>query len=81
LTLTDRERFVYHATTLMTLQIMKKHPIKMTKRSMLDLIKLIKKNRCRKLSDDDIDKIYGDMEEEIMLSTVVYDMQKEKMFR
>ncbi len=53
----------------------------MTKRSMLDLIKLIKKNRCRKLSDDDIDKIYSDMEEEIMLSTVVYDMQKEKMFR
>lgn len=60
---------------------MKKHPVRMTKNGMLDLIKLIKKNRCRKLSDDDIDKIYSDLEEEIMLSSVVYDMRGEKMFK
>lgn len=78
MTLNERERFIYHTTTLMTLQLMRKHKTNMTKNEMMDLISLIKKNRCRKLSDYDINNIYDDIEEEIILSGVVYDMKKER---
>ncbi len=81
MSMTDREKFIYHAATLFTLQLMQKHKSNMSKESMTDLLNLIKKNRCRKLKKDDFKQVLDDMEEEIILSSVVYDMKEERMFR
>ena len=78
MTFTDRERFIYHSATLMTLEIMHE---KRTRRSAVDLqkfLELIKDNRCRKLTRDDLDDIYNDIEEEVMLASAVYDLHIEK---
>ena len=53
----------------------------MSKETMTDLLNLIKKNRCRKLNTEDFKQVLDDMEEEIILSAVVYDMKGEKMLR
>ena len=74
MTFTDRERFIYHSATLMTLEIMHE---KRTRRSAVDLqkfLELIKDNRCRKLTRDDLDDIYNDIEEEVLLSSEEYDL-------
>ena len=81
MTFTDRERFIYHSATLMTLEIMHE---KRTRRSAVDLqkfLELIKDNRCRKLTRDDLDDIYNDIEEEVLLSSAVYDLHMEKKDR
>jgi hypothetical protein len=78
MTFTDRERFIYHSATLMTLEIMGSRK---SKRRTVDLHKfldLIRNNRCRKLTNDDIDEIYNDIEEEVLLSNAVYDLQIER---
>jgi hypothetical protein len=61
----------------MTLEIMhrKKHG---TNVDLLKMLESIKKNRCRKLTFDDIDIIYNDIEEEVLLSSAVYDLEMEK---
>lgn len=41
------------------------------------LIGLIQKNRCRKLKGDDIQNIFKDIEEEVLLSQAVYKMDQE----
>jgi len=81
MSMTDREKFIYHAATLFTLQLMQKHKSNLSKKSMTDLLNLIKKNRCRKLKRDDFKQVLDDMEEEIILSSVVYDMKEERIFR
>lgn len=81
MSMTDREKFIYHAATLFTLQLMQKHKSNMSKETMTDLLNLIKKNRCRKLNTEDFKQVLDDMEEEIILSAVVYDMKGEKMLR
>ena len=81
MSMTDREKFIYHAATLFTLQLMQKHKSNLSKKSMTDLLNLIKKNRCRKLKSDDFKQVLDDMEEEIILSSVVYDMKEERIFR
>jgi len=43
---------------------------------MSELISLFLKNRCRKLTKDDVEKIYQDIEEETLLSAPVFDMTK-----
>ena len=81
MTFTDRERIIYHSATLMTLEIMHE---KRTRRSAVDLqkfLELIKDNRCRKLTRDDLDDIYNDIEEEVLLSSAVYDLHMEKKDR
>ena len=81
MTLTERERFIYHAATLMTLQFGKDSRKIMTKDTMIDLIDLIKKNRCRKLNEYQFNECYDDIEEEILLSSVVYEMEKYRRFK
>ena len=80
MTFTARERFIYHATTLMTLEIMHRKRSKsvttMSEKKTFDLISLFLKNRCRKLPRDDVAKIYDDIEEEVLLSGHVFDMAK-----
>ena len=48
----------------------------MSQKKTFDLISLFLKNRCRKLTRDDVDKIYDDIEEEVLLSGPVFDMAK-----
>ena len=78
MTFTARERFIYHAATLMTLEIMHRKESKsvttMSQKKTFDLISLFLKNRCRKLTRVDVDKIYDDIEEEVLLSGPVFDM-------
>lgn len=80
MTFTARERFIYHAATLMTLSYMhgkrSKSVTTMSQKKTFDLISLFLKNRCRKLTRDDVDKIYDDIEEEVLLSGPVFDMAK-----
>ena len=79
MTLTEREKFIYHCTTLMTMKIMSKEfnlvPINVKK-----LIDLIKNNRCRKLTEENLDKIYDDIEEEVLLSNTVYELKDGDVF-
>jgi len=42
-----------------------------------ELLKLIEKNRCRKLKRGEIEQIFRDTEEEAMLSGSVYEMDKQ----
>ena len=80
MTFTQRERFIYHAATLMTLEFLNRKRSKsvttMSEKKTFDLISLFLKNRCRKLTRDDVDKIYDDIEEEALLSGPVFDMAK-----
>ena len=79
MTLTEREKFIYHCATLMTMNIMSKEfnlvPINVKK-----LIDLIKNNRCRKLTEENLDKIYDDIEEEVLLSNTVYELKDGDVF-
>ena len=81
MSMTDREKFIYHAATLFTLQLMQKHKSDLSTEGMTYLLNLIKKNRCRKMKKEDFTSVLDDMEEEILLSAVVYDMKKGKFFR
>ena len=80
MTFTAREWFIYHAATLMTLEFLNRKRSKsvttMSQKKTFDLISLFLKNRCRKLTRDDVDKIYDDIEEEVLLSGPVFDMAK-----
>ena len=80
MTFTARERFIYHDTTLITTEIMHRKRTKsvttMSEKKTFDLISLFLKNRCRKLTRDDVNKIYDDIEEEVLLSGPIFDMAK-----
>jgi len=77
MTFTEREKFIYHATTLMTMDVANKKKggggVDVKR-----LLGMIRANRCRKLTDEDIDSLYNDLEEEVLLSTSVYDMAEER---
>jgi hypothetical protein len=79
MTFSEREKFIYHCATLMTMKIMSKEfnlvPINVQK-----LIDLIKNNRCRKLTEESLDKIYDDIEEEVLLSNTVYELKDGDVF-
>ena len=76
MSMTDREKFIYHAATLFTLQLMQKHRSNLSQKGMTDLLNLIKKNRCRKMKKEDFTSVLDDIEEEILLSAIVYDMKE-----
>ena len=42
-----------------------------------EMLRLIEKNRCRKLKRTEIEQIYRDAEEEALLSRSVYEMDKQ----
>jgi hypothetical protein len=65
--LNDREKFVMHLITVMTLSSLG-DPID------ISLVqKEIRKNRCRKLTDKDVSEIWEDMKEEILNGKAVYE--------
>ena len=79
MTLTERERFIYHAATLMTMKIMSNefHLMPINVHKMIDLIR---NNRCRKLNDELVDSIYTDIEEEVLLANSVYELKDGEVF-
>ena len=65
--LNDREKFIMHLITVMTLSSMG-DPID------ISLVqKEIRENRCRKLTDKDVAQIWEDMKEEILNGKAVYE--------
>ena len=67
MTLNDREKFIMHMVTVMTLaSIGDQIDIKL-------LQKEIRKGRVRKLTDEEVDILWEDMKEEILNGRAVYE--------
>ena len=65
--LNDREKFIMHMVTVMTLSSIG-DPID------IRLVQTeIRKNRCRKLTDEDVSQIWEDMKEEVLNGRAVYE--------
>jgi len=65
--LNDREKFIMHMITVMTLSSLG-DPID------IRLVQTeIRKNRCRKLTDKDVIQIWDDMKEEVLNGRAVYE--------
>ena len=67
MTLNDRERFILHLVALMTMQHFGKFGEKE------NLHEIVVKNRCRRLTGNDINKIYDDIQEEMLLGKTIYE--------
>ena len=65
--LNDREKFIMHMTTVMTLSTMG-DPIDIRL-----LQKEMRKNRCRKLTDEEVNEFWEDMKEEVLNGRAVYE--------
>ena len=65
--LNDREKFIMHMTTVMTLSTMG-DPIDIRL-----LQKEMRKNRCRKLTDEEVNELWEDMKEELLNGRAVYE--------
>ena len=74
---TEREKYIYHLATLMAMEATQDTMGGANALNVKHLINLIKKNRCRKLKGEEIQEILKDMEEEVLLSQAVYNMDKE----
>ena len=67
MSLNERERFIMHMITVMTLSSMG-DPIDVR------LVQTeIRKNRCRKLTDEEVREIWDDMKEEVLNGRAVYE--------
>lgn len=69
MSLTERERFLYHLSVLMTMDAIKED----VDVNVDEMLYAIWKNRCRKLTDAEIKDIYSDVEEEAINGTSVYE--------
>jgi len=67
MTLNDREKFILHMVTVMTLASLG-DPI-----DVKIIQKEIRKNRTRKLTDEDVYEIWEDMKEEVLNGRIVYE--------
>ena len=67
MTLNDREKFILHMVTVMTLASVG-DPI-----DVKIIQKEIRKNRTRKLTDEDVYEIWEDMKEEVLNGRIVYE--------
>ena len=67
MTLNDRERFILHMVALMTMQHFGLY------REKTELDKVVRKNRCRKLSLEDVRNLFDDISEEMLLGKAVYE--------
>ena len=56
----ERERFIYHATTLMTMQ----HLQALSKSDLQKNLKAVQNNRCTSLTDKQVEEIFQDVEHE-----------------
>ena len=71
--LNDREKFIMHMITVMTLSSIG-DPID------IRLVQTeIRKNRCRKLTDEDVSQIWEDMKEEVLNGRAVYEEMVAKL--
>ena len=69
MTFTARERFIYYITSAMTMRGMRM----IDDSKMRRIMSLILKNRCRNLTEDDVEQVYRDIEEEVVFSGPVFD--------
>jgi len=67
MTLNDRERFILHMVALMTMQHFGAYKDK------TGLDEIVRKNRCRKLSMEDVKNLFDDISEEMLLGKAVYE--------
>ena len=58
----DRERFIYHAATLMTMQ----HLQALSKSDLQKNLKAVQNNRCTSLTDKQVEEIFLDVEYEAL---------------
>ena len=79
MTFTEREKFIYHSATLMTMKIMSKE-FNLAPFNIHKLMGLIRNNRCRQLSEKNLEEIYDDIEEEVLLANSVYDLKDSEVF-
>ena len=56
----ERERFIYHAATLMTMQ----HLQALSKSDLQKNLKAVQNNRCTSLTDKQVEEIFQDVEHE-----------------
>ena len=56
----DRERFIYHAATLMTMQ----HLQALSKSDLQKNLKAVQNNRCKSLTNKQVEQIFLDVEHE-----------------
>ena len=61
MTFSQRERFIYHATTLMTMSNLGR----LTKTSLNKKLETMRNNRCKDLLDKQIEEIFLDLEKEV----------------
>ena len=74
MTFTTRERFIYHITATMTMRGMRM----IDDSKMRRIMSLILKNRCRSLTVDDVERVYRDLEEEVIFSGPVFDRTRKR---
>ena len=74
MTFTARERFIYHITAAMTMRGMRM----IDDSKMRRIMSLILKNRCRNLTEDDVEQVYRDIEEEVVFSGPVFDRTRKR---
>ena len=67
MTLNDRERFILHLVALLTMQHFGLY------RDKTGLDEIVRKNRCRKLSTEDVKNLFDDISEEMLLGKAVYE--------
>ena len=81
MTLNDREKFIMHMVTVMTLSSLG-DPI-----DVLSIQKEIITNRCRKLTDKEVNTLFDDIKEEVLNGRAIYEEMiaklspNNKMFR
>ena len=71
--LSDREKFIMHMVTVMTLASLG-DPIDIS-----SLQKELRKGRVRKLTDEDVNKIWEDMKEEVINGRAIYEEMISRM--
>ena len=62
MTFSERERFIYHAATLMTMQ----HLQVLSKNDLEKNLKTVQNNRCTSLTDNLVEEIFLDVEHEVL---------------
>jgi len=67
MTLNDREKFILHLVALMTMQHFGMFGDKTA------LHEVVRKNRCRKLSPQDVGNLFDDIQEEMLLGKTIYE--------
>ena len=74
MTFTARERFIYYITSAMTMRGMRM----IDDSKMRRIMSLILKNRCRNLTEDDVEQVHRDIEDEVVFSGPVFDRTRKR---